>query len=101
MNQAVHTALPPAPTVLDALRASPVGPVLDAPLPAQLSVGRGSALFVCGWCFAREQRITSAALVLGGEAQPEVELVAATRREPVVHAWTVIDPGRAIARAVR
>ncbi|WP_407442132.1 hypothetical protein [Rhodococcus sp. (in: high G+C Gram-positive bacteria)] len=33
MNQAVHTALPPAPTVLDALRASPVGPVLDAPLP--------------------------------------------------------------------
>ena len=43
---------------------------VDYPLPSQVAVGKGTVLFVCGWCFAREQRITSAALVLGGEAQP-------------------------------
>jgi hypothetical protein len=42
---------------------------LDYPLPSRVAVGKGTALFVCGWCFSREQRITSAVLDLGGEAQ--------------------------------
>ena len=52
----------------------PAGPALqvgvDYPLPSRVAVGKGTALFVCGWCFAREQRITSAKLSLGGGAQP-------------------------------
>jgi glycosyltransferase involved in cell wall biosynthesis len=43
---------------------------VDYPLPSDVAVGKGTAVFVCGWCFAREHRITSAALTLGGEAQP-------------------------------
>jgi Glycosyl transferase family 2 len=43
---------------------------LDYPLPSRVAVGKGTALFVCGWCFAPEQRITSAVLALGGEPQP-------------------------------
>jgi Glycosyl transferase family 2 len=43
---------------------------VDYPLPSRVAVGKGTALFVSGWCFAREQRITSAVLKLAGEAQP-------------------------------
>jgi glycosyltransferase involved in cell wall biosynthesis len=43
---------------------------LDYELPDKLTVGAGTALFVCGWCFSREARIRSLALDLGGERQP-------------------------------
>ncbi len=43
---------------------------LDAPLPAELAVGSGTALFVSGTCFAAEQRIAKLALVVDGEEQP-------------------------------
>jgi glycosyltransferase involved in cell wall biosynthesis len=43
---------------------------LDAPLPPELSVGRGTALFVCGTCFAPGERLASLALVVDGDEQP-------------------------------
>jgi glycosyltransferase involved in cell wall biosynthesis len=43
---------------------------LDAPLPGELAVGSGTALFACGTCFAPEARIRSLALVVDGEEQP-------------------------------
>ncbi len=43
---------------------------LDAPLPAELAVGAGTAVFVAGWCTAGDRRIDSLALVVDGEEQP-------------------------------
>ena len=43
---------------------------LDAPLPAAIRVGAGSALFVAGWCFAAERRIVALSFVVDGELQP-------------------------------
>jgi Glycosyl transferase family 2 len=43
---------------------------LDAPLPPQVAVGRGTAVFVCGTCFAAGERIASLALVVDGAEQP-------------------------------
>jgi glycosyltransferase involved in cell wall biosynthesis len=42
---------------------------LDAPLPRELSVGAGTALFVCGTCFHRDHRISSLSLVVDGVEQ--------------------------------
>jgi glycosyltransferase involved in cell wall biosynthesis len=62
---------------------------LESELPAELVVGRGSALFVCGWCFCPDQAIESMAFVVDGVAQP----VAA-------HSMPRLDPFRALHPAV-
>ncbi|MGH2866693.1 MAG: glycosyltransferase [Solirubrobacteraceae bacterium] len=43
---------------------------LEAELPAELSIGAGTALFVCGWCFSPETRIEELTFVLDGESRP-------------------------------
>ena len=43
---------------------------LDAPLPADLAIGRGTAVFVSGTCFSPGARIASLALDVDGEEQP-------------------------------
>jgi glycosyltransferase involved in cell wall biosynthesis len=43
--------------------------VLDAPLPEEVAVGAGTALFVCGWCFCPHARLCSLELLVGGERQ--------------------------------
>jgi len=43
---------------------------LDAPLPAELAVGSGTALFVCGTCFAPDARIVALTLTVDGDEQP-------------------------------
>jgi glycosyltransferase involved in cell wall biosynthesis len=43
---------------------------LDYPLPREIAVGRGTAVFVCGWCFSPVGRIRSLALLVEGEVQP-------------------------------
>ncbi len=45
---------------------------LDAPLPAELAVGAGSALFVCGTCFSARARVTELAIVVDGDEQPVI-----------------------------
>jgi glycosyltransferase involved in cell wall biosynthesis len=43
---------------------------LDAPLPAELAVGAGTALFVAGWCYSPSAAIESLHITVDGEAQP-------------------------------
>lgn len=43
---------------------------LDSPLPADVRIGAGTALFVAGTCFDPERRITRLSLVVDGEPQP-------------------------------
>jgi glycosyltransferase involved in cell wall biosynthesis len=43
---------------------------LDAPLPGEVAVGRGTALFVCGWCFHHNAEIRALSFVVDGELQP-------------------------------
>jgi glycosyltransferase involved in cell wall biosynthesis len=43
---------------------------LDIPLPDQISIGAGSALFVCGTCFHRAARIHELVFFVDGEEQP-------------------------------
>ena len=43
---------------------------LDAPLPEELAVGAGTAVFVCGTCWAPGEAIEALALVVDGEDQP-------------------------------
>jgi glycosyltransferase involved in cell wall biosynthesis len=42
---------------------------LDSPLPAELAVGGGTALFVAGWCHLPGERIRGLQIVVDGEAQ--------------------------------
>jgi glycosyltransferase involved in cell wall biosynthesis len=62
---------------------------LESELPAELSVGRGSALFVCGWCFCADAAIELLAFVVDGVEQP----VAA-------HSMPRLDPFRVLHPAV-
>ena len=43
---------------------------LDYPLPREIEVGAGTAVFVCGWCFSPRASVRSLELVVGGEPQP-------------------------------
>jgi glycosyltransferase involved in cell wall biosynthesis len=43
---------------------------LDVPLPGQVAVGLGTAVFVCGWCFCPDGQLRSLRFVLDGEPQP-------------------------------
>jgi glycosyltransferase involved in cell wall biosynthesis len=43
---------------------------LDAPLPAEVAVGLGTAVFVCGWCYCPSARIRSLGLLVDGQMQP-------------------------------
>ena len=43
---------------------------LDSPLPAELAVGLGTALFVAGTCYCPDGEISELAIVVEGEPQP-------------------------------
>lgn len=43
---------------------------LDVPLPADVAVGAGTAIFVCGWCFCPDAAINSLHVLLDGVRQP-------------------------------
>jgi glycosyltransferase involved in cell wall biosynthesis len=43
---------------------------LDSPLPTELVVGRGTALFVAGTCFCREGELAAVWLTVDGDSQP-------------------------------
>lgn len=43
---------------------------LDAPLPAELGVGRGTVLLVAGWCWAPGRAVRALRLVVDGAEQP-------------------------------
>jgi glycosyltransferase involved in cell wall biosynthesis len=58
---------------------------LESQLPAEIAVGAGTALFVCGWCFCAEAAINSLSFLVDGDPQP----VAA-------HGMPRLDPFRAL-----
>ena len=62
---------------------------LESALPDELAVGRGTALFLCGWCFCPRAAIESLAFVVGGVEQPAA-----------AHAMPRLDPFRALHPAV-
>ena len=43
---------------------------LDYPLPKEVQVGAGTAIFVCGWCFSPGAGLRSLALEVDGDTQP-------------------------------
>jgi beta-1,2-rhamnosyltransferase WsaF-like protein/glycosyl transferase family 2 len=43
---------------------------LDAPLPAQLAVGAGTALLIAGWCARPSDDVGALRMVVDGDAQP-------------------------------
>jgi glycosyltransferase involved in cell wall biosynthesis len=43
---------------------------LDVPLPRELGIGKGTAVFVAGTCFSPEERVVALELVVDGLAQP-------------------------------
>ena len=47
---------------------------LDSPLPAELAVGGGNAVFVCGSCFHERSEIKGLSLLVGEELQPVMAL---------------------------
>jgi glycosyltransferase involved in cell wall biosynthesis len=67
---------------------------LEAELPSELAVGRGTAVFVCGWCFSPESEIEALEFVLDGVAQP-VQASGMPRLDPFV----ALHPGLGLQSA--
>jgi Glycosyl transferase family 2 len=64
---------------------------LDYALPERVAVGRGTAVFVCGWFFSPQNEVRSVTLVVDDEAQPL--LAQGMPRQDVFKALhTEIDP---------
>ena len=64
---------------------------LESELPAEVAVGRGSALFVCGWCFCADAEIESLAFVVDGAEQP-VAAHSMPRLDPYRTLHPALDP---------
>jgi hypothetical protein len=64
---------------------------LDAPVPEEVAVGRGTAVLVCGWCFAADAAIRSLGFVLDGETQP-VLAFGMPRLDPLRELHPGLDP---------
>jgi glycosyltransferase involved in cell wall biosynthesis len=62
--------------------------VLDVPLPAEVAVGTGTAVFVCGWCFHPAERIRSLRFMLDDVPQPVV-----AHGMPRLDPFTELHPG--------
>lgn len=43
---------------------------LDFPVPREVAVGDGTALFLCGWCFSARADLGALELLVDGQAQP-------------------------------
>jgi glycosyltransferase involved in cell wall biosynthesis len=74
---------------------------LDAPLPRELSIGAGTALFVCGTCFHRDHKISSLSVLVDGVEQrviahgmPRLDLFRALHPglDPYASARVSLDP---------
>lgn len=64
---------------------------LESELPAEIAVGRGTALFVCGWCYSPHAAITGLQFVLDGRLQP-VEAFGMPRLDPFRALHPTLDP---------
>ncbi len=64
---------------------------LDVPLPTQLAVGGGTAVFVCGWCFAPRAGIRRLAFDLDGVRHPATAF-GMPRLDPFAELHPGLDP---------
>ena len=71
--------------------ASPLFARLDVPLPAEVAVGAGTAVFVCGWCFAPHAEIRGLAFGLDGVRHP-VMAFGMPRLDPFAELHPGVDP---------
>jgi glycosyltransferase involved in cell wall biosynthesis len=69
----------------------PLRLTLESELPDELAVGRGTAVFVCGWCFCADADIESLAFVLDGAEQP-VAAASMPRLDPFRALHPAVDP---------
>jgi GT2 family glycosyltransferase len=74
---------------------------LECELPPELAVGRGTALFVCGWCFCPGARVRELEFVIDGEPPQPVMASAMPRLDPLRAVHPRLDPhGPATADSV-
>ena len=71
--------------------ASPLFARLDVPFPAEVAVGAGTAVFVCGWCFAPHAEIRGLAFDLDGVSHP-VMAFGMPRLDPFAELHPGLDP---------
>ncbi|HEY2439779.1 MAG TPA: glycosyltransferase [Solirubrobacteraceae bacterium] len=64
---------------------------LDVPLPTELAVGEGTAVFVCGWCFAPHAQIRKLSFDLDGARHP-VMAFGMPRLDPFAELHPGLDP---------
>jgi GT2 family glycosyltransferase len=69
---------------------------LDVPLPTELAVGAGTAVFVCGWCFAPRAEVRGLWLELDGAPHP-VTAFGMPRLDPFAELHPGLDPYAAAA----
>src|SRR5438105_12779591 len=81
--EGINAAVLPAP---DPMSSHHLRVQVENELPGELKVGRGTALFVCGWCFSPQHRIAGLSFVLGSERQPVM-----------AHGMPRLDPLRALS----
>jgi glycosyltransferase involved in cell wall biosynthesis len=70
----------------------PLHVALDAELPEEIAVGRGTALFVCGWCVHPSARVTDLWFVLGDEPPQPVTAFGMPRLDPFRALHPDLDP---------
>ncbi len=69
----------------------PLRVTLESELPSELAVGRGTAVFVCGWCYCPEAPVAGLELVLGDRSEP-VMAAAMPRLDPFRSLHPGLDP---------
>jgi GT2 family glycosyltransferase len=69
---------------------------LDVPLPTELGVGAGTAVFVCGWCFAPHADVRELWIELDGVPHP-VTAFGMPRLDPFAEMHPGVDPYAAAA----
>jgi glycosyltransferase involved in cell wall biosynthesis len=70
----------------------PLHVALDAELPEEIAVGRGTALFVCGWCVHPSAAVTDLWFVLGDEPPQPVTAFGMPRLDPFRALHPSLDP---------
>ena len=61
---------------------------LDSPIPPELAVGRGTGLFLCGWCFHPGADTLGLSFLLDGRPQPVM-----AERMPRLDVFSALHPG--------
>lgn len=64
---------------------------LDVPLPEELKVGKGNALFISGWCFHTTRKIKKLEIIIDSRIHP-VKALRLARRDILDQHFPALDP---------